>query len=115
MRILSVLLNPLALRWLGHIERMHARRLPKMILNTGREGGRRKGRQRKRWMDDVEKDIANLGVRNWRTKARNRVEWKAVREDCSAVADDDLITKNSYVFRADCHINHCIQFRYPVN
>ena len=29
-------------------------------------------------MGDVEKGTASLGVRNWRSKARNRVEWKAV-------------------------------------
>ena len=29
-------------------------------------------------MDDIEKVIASLDVRNRRTKVRNRVEWKAV-------------------------------------
>ena len=27
---------------------------------------------------DIEKDIASLDVMNWRTKAKNRLEWEAV-------------------------------------
>jgi hypothetical protein len=45
--------------------------MPKMILNAKTEGGRRRVRPRKRWLDDVEYDIKSLGIRNWRLKARN--------------------------------------------
>jgi hypothetical protein len=34
--------------------------------------------EEKRWLDDVECDIKSLGIRNWRLKARKRLEWRAV-------------------------------------
>jgi hypothetical protein len=33
-------------------------------------GGRRKGRTRKRWLQDVEKDLNILHVTNWKAKAK---------------------------------------------
>ena len=30
------------------------------------------------WMDDVQEDIASLGVRNWKTMASDRVQWRTV-------------------------------------
>jgi hypothetical protein len=68
----------LKIRWLGCVERTDNNRMPKMILNTEIEGGRRRGHPRKRWLDDVKCDIKSLGIRNWRLKARNRLEWIAV-------------------------------------
>jgi hypothetical protein len=58
----------LRLKWLGHVERMHSGRVPKMILKARMEGGRKRGRLRKRWLDDAEHDLQQLGVRNWRLK-----------------------------------------------
>jgi hypothetical protein len=66
------------MRWLEHVERMNNIRMPKMILSAKVEGGRRRGRPRKRWLDDVECNTRSLGIRNWRLKARNRLEWRAV-------------------------------------
>jgi hypothetical protein len=42
------------LRWLYHVHRMNSQRGPKMALegNLEEEGGR-KGRSRKRWLDNV--------------------------------------------------------------
>jgi hypothetical protein len=66
----------LRLKRLGHVERMHSGRMPKMILRARMERGRK--RPRKRWLDDAEHDLRQLGVRNWRFKARDRVEWRTV-------------------------------------
>ena len=52
--------------------------MPKMILNAKIDSGRRRGRPRKRWIDDLESDLRSLGIRNWKAKARNRDQWKAV-------------------------------------
>ena len=49
-----------------------------MILNAKIDSGSRRGRSRKRWIDDLESDLRILGIRNWKAKARNRNEWKVV-------------------------------------
>jgi hypothetical protein len=70
----------LRLKWLGHVERMHSGRTPKMILKARMERGRKRRRPRKRWLDDDD-DLQQLGVRNWRLKARDRVEWRTVMSE----------------------------------
>jgi len=49
--------------WLGHLERMVEDRMPKKIFTQELEGTRRKGRPRKRWKEEVERDLQVLGVR----------------------------------------------------
>jgi hypothetical protein len=36
---------------------------------TGRQVRREKGRSRLRWMEDVESDLRNRGVKRWRKRA----------------------------------------------
>ena len=62
------------IRWLGHIERMSKERIPKMILNVKIDSGRRTGRPRMRWIDDLESDLRSLGIRNWKATARKKNE-----------------------------------------
>jgi len=54
--------------WLGHLERMEEERMPKKIFTQELEGTRRRGRPRKRWKEEVERDLQVLGVRKWRPK-----------------------------------------------
>jgi len=72
------------LRWLGHVQRMDNKLMPKQILYDQPFGTRRKGRPRKRWIDDVEEDLQTLGVRNWRKKAKRRDEWRQVTREAKA-------------------------------
>jgi hypothetical protein len=58
--------------WLGHLERMEENRMPKMIFIQELEGPRRRGRPRKRWKEEVEKDLHVLGVRRWREFVTDR-------------------------------------------
>ena len=51
--------------WLGHLERMEDR-MPKKIFTQELEGTRRRGRPRKRWKEEAERDLQVLGVRRWR-------------------------------------------------
>jgi hypothetical protein len=39
-----------------------------MALEGNPGGRRRKGRPRKRWIDDVQDDMIKMGVKRWRTK-----------------------------------------------
>jgi hypothetical protein len=68
----------LRIRWLGYVKRMNNNRMDKMIINAKMEGGRRRRRPRKRWLDVVEREIKSSGTRYWRLEARNRLEWRAV-------------------------------------
>jgi hypothetical protein len=72
------------LECLGHVVRMEDTYLPKMIFNAKKEGRRRVGRPRLRWLGDVETDIKALGVKRWRTKAQDRKEWSAILSEAKA-------------------------------
>jgi hypothetical protein len=68
--------------WLGHLERMDEDRMPKMIFTQELEGTRRKGRPRKGWREEVERDLQVLGVRRWRELVIDRDKWRGiVRQD----------------------------------
>ena len=52
--------------WLGHLQRMEEDRMPKKIFTQELEGTKRRRRPRKRWKEEVERDLQVLGVRRWR-------------------------------------------------
>jgi len=63
--------------WLGHLERMEEDRLPKKIFTQELEGTRR-GRPKKRWKEEAERDLQVLGVRRWRELVADRKKWKDI-------------------------------------
>jgi hypothetical protein len=63
--------------WLGHLERMEEDRMPKKIFTQELEGTRRRGRSRKGWREEVEKDLQVLGVRRWRELV---TDWTKLRD-----------------------------------
>jgi hypothetical protein len=70
--------------WLGHLERMEENRVPKMIFSQELEGPRRRGRSRKRWKEEVERDFPVLGVRRWRELATDRKKWQDIFRQAKA-------------------------------
>ena len=54
--------------------------MPKMIFTQELEGTRRRGRPRKRWKEEVERDLQVLGVRRWKELATDR---KKMARHCS--------------------------------
>jgi len=66
--------------WLGHLERMEEERMLKKIFTQEQEGTRRRGRPRKRWKEEVERDLRVLGVRRWRELVADR---KKMEGHCS--------------------------------
>jgi len=55
---------------LGQQERMEEDRMPLKISTQELEGTRRRGRPRKRWKEEVERNLQVLGVRRWRFVGR---------------------------------------------
>ena len=64
--------------WLGHLERIKEDRMPKKIFIQELEGTRRRGRPRKRWKEEVERDVQVLGVIKWRDLVTDRKKWKDI-------------------------------------
>ena len=64
--------------WLGHLQRMEEDRMPKKIFTQEVEGMRRRGRPRKGWKEEVEKDLQVLGVRRWRKLVTDRKKRKDI-------------------------------------
>ena len=64
--------------WLGHLERMVENRMPKKIVTQELEGTRRRERPRKRWKEEVERDLQVLRVRRWRELVADRKKWKDI-------------------------------------
>jgi hypothetical protein len=56
-------------------------RMPKKIFTQQLERTRRRGRPRKRWREEVERDVEVMGVRRWRDLVIDREKWRgAVRQ-----------------------------------
>ena len=68
------------LRWAGHIVQMQDNLPCKKITLDKPEGRRQVGRPNLRWMDGVMRDAERLGVRNWKSKAKDRDGWRRLLE-----------------------------------
>lgn len=66
------------LRWLGHVERMDTDAPARRIFESTPDGLRSRGRPHLRWRAQVESDLNQLGVRNWRQLARDRASWRGL-------------------------------------
>jgi hypothetical protein len=64
--------------WIGHLERMEEDRMSKKIFNQELEGARRRGRPRKGWKEEAERDLQVLRVRRWRDLLTDREKWKEI-------------------------------------
>jgi hypothetical protein len=69
--------------WLGHLERIEEDRMPKKIFTQELEGMGR-GKPRKGWKEEVERDLQVLGVRRWRELVADRKEWKDIVRQAKA-------------------------------
>jgi hypothetical protein len=70
--------------WLGHLERMEEDRMPKSIFTQELEGTRRRGRPRKGWREEVERDLQELGERRWRKLVTARTKWRDIVRQAKA-------------------------------
>ena len=72
--------------WLSHLERMEENRMPKKIFTQELEGSRRSGRHRKRWKEEVERDLQVLGVRRWTELVADSKKWKDIVRQAKALS-----------------------------
>jgi len=57
---------------------MEEDRMPKKTFTQKLEGTKRRGRARKRWREEAEKDLQVLGVRRWRELVTDRIKWRDI-------------------------------------
>ena len=58
--------------------------MPKKIFSQELVGPRRRGRPRKEWKEEVERDVHVLGVRRWRELATDRKKWRDIVRQAKA-------------------------------
>jgi len=59
-------------------------RIPKKVFTQELEGTRRRGSPRKRWKEEVERDLQVLGVRRLRELVADRKKWKDIVRQAKA-------------------------------
>jgi hypothetical protein len=69
---------------------MEEDRMHKKIFTQELEGTRRRGRPRKEWKEEAERDLQVLGVRRWRELVADRKKWNWL---------DNLINKYNLYYR----------------
>ena len=70
--------------WLDHLERMEEDRMPQKIFIQELEETRRRGRPRRGWKEEVERDLQVLGVRSWRELVTDRKKWNSIVRQAKA-------------------------------
>ena len=73
-----------SISWLGHLQRMEKDRMTKNIFTQELVRTRRRGRPRKGWKEEVERDLQVLGVRRWRELVADRKKWKGIVRQAKA-------------------------------
>jgi len=67
--------------WVGHVKRMEVGATPRKMMEGRLFIGRRRGRPRLRWMDDVVADLKVIKIKQWREKTKDREQWRLLAEE----------------------------------
>jgi hypothetical protein len=71
------------LAWLGHTEWIDEERMSRKLLH-GKMEGRRRGRPRKRWLQDLEEDLWVMQVGRLWQKVQSKEEWRRIVKEAKA-------------------------------
>ena len=66
------------LRWAAHVIRMDTIRTVKKLTEWEPCSSRPVGRPRLKWLEQVEEDLKEMKVRNWREKCKDRRLWNEI-------------------------------------
>jgi hypothetical protein len=66
------------LRCLGHLFRTQELNSCTKFILTKPEGAQHVGKPRLSWLNLVEEDLKNMGVRNWRYKLQDQEQWRNI-------------------------------------
>jgi hypothetical protein len=68
------------MRWAGYVARMGEKRTVYRLLVRKPEGKRPLGRPRRRWMDNINMDVLDIGLNvvNWIGLTQDRYRWRAL-------------------------------------
>jgi hypothetical protein len=68
------------MRWAGHVARMGEKRNVYRVLVRKPEGKRPLGRPRCRWLDNIKRDLLEIGLNvvDWIGLAQDRYRWRAL-------------------------------------
>ena len=72
------------IRWLGHVKRMEVGAMARKMMEGRLFTGRRRGRPRLRWEDDVVADWKVMKIKQWVEKTKDRKQWRLVAEEANA-------------------------------
>jgi len=64
------------IRWLGHVKRMEVGAMPRKMMERRLFIGRRNGRPRLRWMDDLVADLKVMKIKQCMEKMKDREKWR---------------------------------------
>jgi hypothetical protein len=77
-------LCPRRISWIGHVERMKDRRIPKRVTREKIYTRRKRGRPKVRWLYDVQEDLREMGIEGWRRNAQDRDQWRRIAQEAKA-------------------------------
>jgi hypothetical protein len=63
---------------MGHVKRMEVGAMPRKMMEGRLFTGRKKGRLRLRWMDDVVANLTVMKIKQWTEKTKDREQWRLV-------------------------------------
>jgi hypothetical protein len=72
------------LRWAGHIVRMRESDRARKSIFDLLLGERTVGRPKRRWIEEVERELKAMGVKDWKRLALERDKWKKIVEEGKA-------------------------------